>query len=258
MMSDGHLPLWLIVLLSPLVAVVAGAYGAVGLGGGSGYVAIMVLVGVPARFVPATALLLNLVVTGGALLRFGWAGRLRAKLLLPFLLPAIPAAVAGGHCQAPPRTLLLILALSLLAAAAATFHSAGRPDEGQRSPGWPVRLLLGVPLGVLIGFISGFVGLGGGVFLGPALLLLRWAGAKEVAAMNAIVVLCLSAAGLVGHGMRGSLSVELFLPFALAALAGGIAGAHLAERKLSPRALRFVLAALVLIAALKAAVDAVR
>jgi uncharacterized protein len=257
-MSDGAFPLWLILVLSPLIAVIAGAYAAVGLGGGSGYVAIMVLVGMPSRFVPSTALLLNLVVTGAALVRFGLAGRLRTKVLLPFLLPAIPAAVAGGHYQAPQRTLLLVLSISLLAAAAATFRSAAASEASQRQAGWFARLLIGVPLGTLIGFLSGFVGIGGGVFLGPAILLLRWAGAKEVAAMNAIVVLCLSAAGLLGQGLRGSFSVSLFLPFALAALIGGVLGAHLAERKLSPRTLRLVLASLVLLAGLKAAVDAIR
>jgi len=75
------------------VAVVAGAYATVGLGGGSGYVAIMVLFGLPAAQVASTALVLNVVVTGAALLRYGSAGRLRMACLLPFLIPALPAAV---------------------------------------------------------------------------------------------------------------------------------------------------------------------
>ena len=85
MTTDGQFPLWMIVVLSPVLALVAGAYASVGLGGGSGYVALMVLFGLPAGQVASTALLLNVVVTGAALLRYGLAGRLRISFLISFV-----------------------------------------------------------------------------------------------------------------------------------------------------------------------------
>lgn len=252
------LPVWLIAALCPLFAVVAAAYAAVGLGGGSGYVAIMVLAGLPAQNVPSTALVLNLLVASAALLRYGFAGRLRTDILLPFLCPAIPAAFVGGFCQASHQVLLITLAAALLLAAGATFRSASHAVEDPRQPTRLSKIIFGVPFGTLIGFVSGVVGIGGGVFLGPLILFLRWSGPKEVAAMNALLVLALSAAGLVGHGLRGSISVSLVVPFAIAALLGGLLGAHIGERKLSPITLQRTLAVVVLAAGIRAAIDAAR
>jgi hypothetical protein len=93
---------------------------------------------------------------------------------------------------------------------------------------------VGIPCGAVIGFVSGLVGIGGGVFAGPLILALRWAGPKEVAAMNALLVFVLSAVGLFGHGVRGAVSLSLVVPFAVATLVGGLLGAHVGERWLRP------------------------
>ena len=85
-----------LLLLAPLFALVAVLYASVGLGGGTGYLALMSLFGVPQKIMPSTALILNIVVTGAAMLRFGLAGRLQWRILLPFLLPAIPAVGSGA------------------------------------------------------------------------------------------------------------------------------------------------------------------
>lgn len=245
--------LWLLV---PLVFLVAAAYAAVGLGGGSGYLAVMTLAGLPALKMTPTALLLNLVVTGAALLRFGMAGRLRWRLLLPFLLPALPAAFAGAWISADRRIFLTILALTLTGAACSMlFHT---PSNGLSAtcPSSTRLLLTAIPAGLAIGFLSGFLGIGGGVFLGPLILLLGWAGPRETAALNSAIVLSLSAAGLTAHGLRGNLEATFTLPLAAAALLGGLAGATLTERALSPRAFRRWFAVILLAAALKAGMDA--
>ena len=103
-------------LLAPLCALIAAAYAAVGLGGGTGYLALMTLFGMDTETMPSTALALNIVVTGAALLRFGIAGRLRTHILLPFLIPAIHAAFVGGLITAPRPLFMLELAVSLEAA----------------------------------------------------------------------------------------------------------------------------------------------
>jgi uncharacterized protein len=256
MIGGAQIPLWLVAALCPLFTAVATVYSAVGLGGGTGYVAIMVLAGLPAENVPSTALLLNLVVTVASLSRYGLAGRVKAGLLAPFLVPAIPAALVGGFCRTPHPVFFAVLAAALLLAAAATFWSARHSEAGLRQSRLRTRLAVGIPCGAAIGLVSGFLGIGGGVFVGPLILSLRWAGAKEVAALNAPLVLVLSAVGLIGHGIRGTVSVSLAVPFVAATLAGGLLGAHLGERMLSPAVLRRILAAVILVAGLKAVFDA--
>ena len=239
-------------LLVPLCALVAAAYAAVGLGGGTGYLALMTLFGMDSETMPSTALLLNVVVTGAALLRFGLAGRLQPRLLLPFLIIAIPAAFAGGLIVAPRQIFMAVLAIGLVAAAAAMLRSAASPDEP--SPPDPLRLwLVAIPAGLLIGIASGFLGIGGGIFLGPLVLLLGWAGTREVAAMSSATVFTLSLAGLAAHGLRGSIDIHIAGPMAVAVLIGGLAGAHLAETRLSPVTLKRLFACIILIAAARAA-----
>jgi hypothetical protein len=242
-------------LLVPLCALVAAAYAAVGLGGGTGYLAVMTLFGVDTGAMPSTALILNIIVTGAALLRFGIAGRLRTGLLAPFLIAAIPAAFAGGLIEAPRRLFLVVLAIGLTVAAAAMLKTAG----SQEHPVPPTRFRLwavAIPSGIAIGLASGFLGIGGGVFLGPLILLLGWAEAREVAAINSATVLILSIVGLAAHGLRGAVDPHIALPLGLAVLIGGIAGAHLAESKLSAAAIKRLFAVIVLIAAVRAAFSA--
>jgi len=242
-------------LLVPLCALVAAAYAAVGLGGGTGYLAVMTLFGIDTEAMPSTALILNIIVTGAALLRFGIAGRLRPGLLAPFLIVAIPAAFVGGLINAPKRVFLAVLAVGLMAAAAAMLKTAASPEEAispSRARLWAVA----IPSGVAIGLASGFLGIGGGVFLGPLILLLGWAGAREVAAINSATVLILSIAGLAAHGVRGSVDLQIAVPLGIAVLIGGVAGAHIAETKLSAATIKRLFAVIVLVAALRAAISA--
>jgi uncharacterized membrane protein YfcA len=238
-------------LLVPLCALVAAAYAAVGLGGGTGYLALMTLFGVDTEAMPSTALALNIVVTGGALLRFGIAGRLRTGILLPFLITAVPAAFVGGLIAAPRRLFLSVLAVGLAAAAAAMLKSGTGTD--QPSPPSTARLwAVAIPAGTGIGLASGFLGIGGGIFLGPLILLLGWAGPRDVAGMNSATVLILSIVGLTAHGLRGAADLHIAAPLALAVLVGGLAGAHVAETRMSATNLKRLFAGIVLVAAVRA------
>lgn len=245
----------MMLLLIPLVAFVAAAYAAVGLGGGTGYLALMTLFGVATETMPSTALALNIVVTGAALLRFGIAGRLRPRILLPFLVAAIPATFAGGLIVAPRGLFLGVLAVGLTAAAIAMLRSASEPDN-PIAPSSARLWAVAIPAGLLIGLASGFLGIGGGVFLGPLVLLLGWAGAKETAAMSSATVLTLSVVGLAAHGVRGSIDLHVAAPLAGAVLVGGLLGAHLAETRLSAAAMKRLFAAIILVAAARAGIAA--
>ncbi len=255
-MSES-LTLGTFLFLAPLVMVIAGAYASVGLGGGTGYLAVMSLAGMSAATMAPTALLLNIVVTGAALLRFGLAGRLKWQLLLPFLLPAMPAAFLGGFITADRKIFFALLAATLTIAAIAMFRNAPNAQEQEKDPGRLHLYLIGIPAGLVIGFLSGFLGIGGGVFLGPLVLLLGLAGPKQMAAMNSVFILILSSIGLAAHGIKGGIELKIVLPLAAAALIGGLAGATLAEKKISARLLQRVFAVIILIAAVKAAFDAV-
>ena len=250
---DVTTTIWLLV---PLCALVAAAYAAVGLGGGTGYLAVMTLFGVDTEAMPSTALFLNIIVTGAALLRFGIAGRLRAGLLAPFLVVAIPAAFAGGLIDAPKKVFLAVLAVGLAAAAAAMLKTAASLDDPS-APSTARLWAVAIPAGIAIGLASGFLGIGGGIFLGPLILLLGWAGPREVAAINSATVLILSIAGLAAHGLRGSIDFQIAVPLGIAVLIGGLAGAHLAESRLSATTLKRLFAVIVLIAAIRAAVSAI-
>lgn len=248
----------LLLVLIPLVFVVAGAYASVGLGGGTGYLAVMTLVGMSTAAMAPIALFLNLVVTGTALLRFGLAGRLKWGLFLPFLLPAMPTAFLGGLVTAADRKIFLaLLAVTLMAAAFMMFRYTPNVLEQGQEPERMRLLLVAIPAGFVIGFLSGFLGIGGGVFLGPLVVLLGWANPKEVAAMNSALILVLSAIALAAHGVKGNVELPVIVPLAMAALIGGFGGATFAEKRLSARALQRIFAVIVLIAAIKAAYDAI-
>jgi hypothetical protein len=104
-----------------------------------------VLAGLPAQNIPSTALLLNIGVTGTSLLRYGLAGRVKAGILLPFLVPAVPAAFVGGLCRTSHRVFFVVLAVALLVAAAATFRSSKQTDKGLREGRLSTRLAVGIP-----------------------------------------------------------------------------------------------------------------
>ena len=251
------LPLALLLVLIPLVIVVAGAYASVGLGGGTGYLAIMTLVGMSGTVMTPTVLLLNILVTGVAFMRFGLAGRLRWKLFLPFLLPAMPAAFIGGIVTANQKIFLTVLAIVLTVTAIAMFRTAPNGQDYKYETDRGRVFAIAIPAGLIIGFLSGFLGIGGGVFLGPLILFLGWADPKQAAAMNSALILMLSIIALVAHGIKGKIELSLVIPLGIAALIGGLGGATLAEKKLSPLALQRVFAVIVLIAAMKAVYDVI-
>lgn len=239
-------------LILPLViAVIAGLYGSVGHAGASGYLAVMALAGVAATSLKPTALVLNLVVASVATLAFARAGWLRWRLLWPFLVTSIPCAFLGGTLHLPVVAYKLLLAVVLAYAAWRLGSAQRRQDAGEAvvPPSWPLALATGA----VIGFSSGLIGIGGGIFLSPVIMLAGWAGPRTTAATSAAFILVNSAAGLVGHGWTvGSLPPAAPV-WAACALGGGLVGAWLGSARLPPLVMRRLLAGLLALAALKLA-----
>lgn len=221
-------------------------YASVGHGGASAYLAVMGLCGmVPADMKPI-ALVLNIAVAGVALGHFVKAGHFQHALFWPLAAASIPAAFLGGWLQSPPATYKLILAAAL-SVGAVRLLAAPTEDKPPRHAKWPALLAIG---GV-IGFLSGLVGIGGGIFLTPLLVIFRWASAKTAAAVSAAFIVVNSCSGIGGFMLKGaqiSAMVWWLLP---CVLAGGWIGSRWGSGAAGFPALRRSLAAVLVVAAAK-------
>ena len=231
-----------------LIFLVAMLYASVGHGGASGYLAVMSLVG---GYSPAamstSALLLNLVVAGAAWVTFWRAGHGSWSLLWPFVVSSVPAAFVGGWLPISVQTYRWLLAACLLVAAARLCLPSMRADA--RPDGPPLAVAL--PVGGGIGVISGIVGVGGGIFLSPLMVLLRWADVKRTAAISAAFIVVNSLAGLAGRLIAGRLLIGSLALLVIAALTGGVIGSRLGANHFSGVWLRRLLAVVLLVAAVK-------
>jgi uncharacterized protein len=233
--------------LAALVLAVGVLYASVGHAGASGYLAAMALFGVAPALMKPVALTLNLLVAVVATYRFRSAGHFRARLLWPFAVGSVPLAFVGGRLHLDAGQYRVLLGLVLFVAAARMVMRLREPDGGPKPP----PPALGVALGAAVGFLSGLVGVGGGIFLSPILLLAGWAGTRQTAAVSAPFILVNSAAGLAGTWSATSVPPAAAPVLAAAALCGGLVGAELGSRRLPPRALRSVLAVVLLLAGVK-------
>ncbi len=237
------------VALGSLVFLIAALYSSVGHGGASGYLAVLALFGVPPAQMATTALVLNVLVAGIASISYIRAGHFSPRLFWPFAAVSIPLAFVGGLLDVPDPLYYLLLAIALLFAAirlSLSLASVKTIEEVRRMP-----LAASLPVGGGIGLLSGIVGVGGGIFLSPVMLLLKWATAKQTAATAAVFILVNSLAGLGGRAMRDDLSLLPAIPLLAAAFAGGLLGSYWGAERLSSLSLRRVLALVLAFAATK-------
>jgi uncharacterized membrane protein YfcA len=240
-----------IVALCLLIFVAATIYSSVGHAGASGYLAAMALFGLAPVVMRPTALTLNVLVASLATVRLRRARLLAWRPLLPLCAASVPAAFVGGMIQLPGAWYRMLVGVVLLAAAWKLYvdprEPVVRPAGEAASVPWRPALLTGL----LVGFLSGLTGTGGGIFLSPLLIFFGWAGARQQAGITAPFILANSIAGLAGN-LVSLQRLPAELPwFVAAALLGGVLGTQLGIRWLSVRALQRALAVVLVVAALK-------
>lgn len=233
-------------LIIAALFVVAVLYSSVGHGGASGYLAVMALFAVSPSVTRPTALLLNLFVASIATTAFYRQGHFDWKIFTPFAVTSVPMAFIGGLIQLPTSSYRLALGAVLIVAAARLAWNFTNEKEPV-APSWIPALLAGA----LMGFISGLVGVGGGIFLTPLLLLMNWADTKKAAGVSALFIFVNSAAGLAGSYSQLSRLEPVTFGYVAAAVVGGVLGSSIGSKRLGSLALRRILSVVLLIAAVK-------
>lgn len=232
-----------------LMAAVAFLYASVGHGGASSYLMLLSLFGFAPDQIRPLALLLNIMVAATAWWSYRKVAPIRTELFIPLILFAVPAAFAGARISIDAETYRRILGCLLLFPALRILVKI--PER--TAAVIPYHYAWAIIAGALIGFLSGMIGIGGGILLSPLLLLLGWAGMKETATMSALFIVLNSMAGLFSSwqgDMWLSPSPSLLLLFLLT-LAAGFAGAVSGAQRFTPPALRYLLSIVLVIASIK-------
>lgn len=226
--------------------VIALIYSSVGFGGGSSYLALLAVAGVARDIFQPTALMCNIiVVTAGAVI-FYRSGELDLKRSWPFLTASVPLAFVGGLLRIGDHTFFVLLGVSLVIASIFLWI---QPEKlgSVRVNNQGLNLVLGAG----IGFLSGMVSIGGGIFLSPALHLMRWAEARKISALASVFILVNSISGLAGQLARSAtIDFSFIIPLLAAVFLGGQVGSRLGARKFNPLYIKRITAALILVAGL--------
>ena len=241
-------------LLTLLIGAVALLYASVGHAGATGYIAVMTLFGLDPQVIRPTALVLNVIVASIATAQFWRAGHFRPRLFLPLAVASVPAAAAGGAASLPTAAFEAVVGLVLLFSAVRIFGEArgGPIDTEEEAPAasqFPASFM--AILGGSLGLLSGLTGVGGGVFLTPALLALRVAPVRQVAAVSAPFILVNSIAGLLGGFAAGRPLPPIGLAVIGAVVVGGAVGSQLGAFRVSPQGLRRLMGVVLVVAGLK-------
>ena len=229
------------------VFIVAALYSSVGHGGASGYLAVMALLAVPPQQTRPAALVLNLFVASIAALQFYRAGYFSWSNFWPFAAASIPFAFIGGMIKLPTNVYKIVLGgVLLFAAFRLAWRFASDNNEVQ-----PPKLWMALVIGAVIGLLSGLVGVGGGIFLTPILLLMHWSETKTAAGISALFILVNSASGLLGNYAQVSVLPQNVWFWIAAGIAGGIVGSVLGAKKFDSLTIRRVLAGVLVFAGVK-------
>lgn len=246
-----------VILLFALL-VIAAMYSSVGHGGASGYLAVLSVTAYAANdpaWLKQHAWSLNLLVAGIAFFAYKKSGFFDVKLALPFIVASIPAAFIGGYLQVDNTVYDILLSLTLVFAGWKLYSTKDSHSSVRINKNPPLHIAIGV--GFAIGFLSGIIGVGGGIFLSPIILLFGWSDPKTTAGVSAVFIWVNSFSGLVGSTVSGQLALDVstLIPFSIAVLIGGYIGSKFGSEKFSQNSIRNMLVTVMLIAAIRQILD---
>jgi len=226
---------------------VAFLYASVGHGGASGYLAVFALSGdVLPEEMRSSALVLNLFVSAMSFYGFARFKHFNLKIFLPLILTSIPAAYLGGLMKISGSFYKIVLAIFLLFSILKVTGLIGKKETEPRE----MPVFLGLITGAMLGFISGLIGIGGGIILSPIILIFGWAKMKTTAGISAAFIFVNSVAGLIGQWHSDQLYVHPEIHWwIMLVIAGGVLGSFSGSKLLSEKYVRWSLALVLLIAA---------
>ena len=225
-------------------------YSSVGFGGGSTYLALLLIWDMPYFIFPVIALSCNIIVVSGNCFNYIRAGNLNLKLLIPYLVGSVPLAFIGGSLPIEKRLFEILLFLALVAAGTLLLLNFRSYDDEKRSCR-KIPIIISILIGGVLGFISGVVGIGGGIFLSPILFLIRAGRPKHIVITASLFILTNSLSGIIGQLTKNAVLNEIpnYWFLLLAVLVGGQLGNFLNLKIFHARILALVTAGLVLFVA---------
>jgi len=241
-------------LLAILFFVSAILYSSVGFGGGSTYLALLLIWNIPYFIFPVIALSCNIVVVSGNCFNYIRVGNLNLKLLIPYLIGSIPLAFIGGSLPIEKRLFEILLFLVLATAGALLLIKFKSYDDKEENY-IKIPILVSILIGGILGFISGVVGIGGGIFLSPILFLLRAGRPKHIVTTASLFILINSVFGIFGQLTKNAVITEIpnYWYLLVAVLIGGQIGNFLNLKVFPTRILALVTSCLVLFVAIRMA-----
>ena len=227
-------------------------YASVGFGGGSTYLALLFIWGVPYTIFPIIALGCNIIVVSGNCFNYIRAGNLNLKLLIPYLIGSIPLSFIGGSIPIEKQLFEILLFFVLLIAGfllLINFNSYDGKEKSYRN----IPYFISIIIGAILGFISGIVGIGGGIFLSPILFLLKVAKPRHILTAASLFILINSIFGIIGQLTKDIYFEEIYLYFYLliVVLIGGQIGNYLNLKIFPTKVLALITSALVLFVAVR-------
>jgi uncharacterized membrane protein YfcA len=242
LIADILIQFWQVILLFFIVAIL---YAAVGFGGGSSYLAILALTGIVFTQIRATALLCNIVVVSSNVFLFYHQKKIDWKKITPLILLSIPLAYLGGYLKIEQRFFFILLGCTLLFAAITMWISKKIISSDKKNI--DSKQIRNISFGGIIGFISGMIGIGGGVFLAPLLHLTNWDTPKKIAATASVFILVNSVAGLIGQYSNPDFKIDWNLTSILlvTVFIGGQIGSRVSMFYLTPIQLKKATAILI-------------
>ena len=240
------------IILPILFFITAILYSSVGFGGGSTYLALLLIWDIPYYIFPVIALVCNIIVVSGNSINYIRAGNHNFKLLIPFLIGSVPFAFFGGTLKIDKEIFEIIL-FFVLSIAGTLLLMNNKSYQNNNLVIKKISSFINLMIGAVLGFVSGIVGIGGGIFLSPILFLIKAEKPKVIATTASLFILINSISGILGQLTKENILTELpnYLSLFICVLLGGLIGNYLNLKIFTGRVLAILTSVLVIFVSIR-------